>query len=111
MMLLVESDQDLTVSAADRSSVAERVVEGLRGETDVVDDQVKFIGRDGLADLVLYLAEERLGGFDSGSGLGPHMEPNLSRIDSGKEISANKRKQYKRRCHDGNRGKQCGLAM
>jgi hypothetical protein len=39
------------------------------------------------------------------------MEPDLSRIDSRKEISAYKWEQYKRRRHDGNRGKQRGLAV
>src|ERR1700750_14891 len=55
MMLFVKRDQDLAVGAADGGAIAEGVVEGLRTETDVVDDELKLICRNGLADLIFHL--------------------------------------------------------
>ena len=72
MMLFIERDQDFAIRAADRCSVAS-VVKGFRTETNIVDDQLDLICRDGLPDLIFYLAEENFGGFDASSGFGPYV--------------------------------------
>ena len=62
------------IRAADRCSVAESVVKGFQdSRPNIVDDQLDLICRDGLPDLIFYLAEENFGGFDASSGFGPYV--------------------------------------
>jgi hypothetical protein len=63
------------------------VVHPLR-HANVVDDEVAIAGGNDLADLVLDLLEDALGGFDTGRRRGADVELDLSAVNGGEEVAA-----------------------
>jgi hypothetical protein len=72
---------------------------------DVVNDNVALACRNDLADLVLHLLEDALGGFDAGRRGCAHVELDLSAVDLREEIAADERQhdtaQHKHQRGDG----------
>ncbi len=111
MMLRVECDQHLAIGAADGRAIAEGVVEGLRCKSDVVHNQIDLVDRNDLANLVFDFAELNFGSLDARAGLCPDMQLDLTGVDRGEEVPADKRQQQECRGHDRNRCNQRRLAM
>ena len=65
MMILVKRDQDFAVRAAYGRSIAKRVVERFRSETNVVDNQIELFCGNHFPDLFLNPAEDDLRAFDA----------------------------------------------
>ena len=57
-------------------------------QPNVVDDEVAIARRNDLADFVLDLLEDALGGFDAGRRRCTDVELDLSPIDGGEEVAA-----------------------
>src|SRR6202011_6030513 len=84
---LLERYQDYAVVDVDGRTVAEgEVVRPLR-QANVVDDEVAIARRNNLANLVLDLLEDALGGFDAGCRRCADVELDLSAIDGGEKVA------------------------
>ena len=58
---------------------------------NVIDDEVAIARRNDLADLVLDLLEDALGGFDAGRRRRADVELDLSAVDGGEEVATDQR--------------------
>src|SRR5258708_37701287 len=91
MMLLIECDQNLAVRTADCRTVTKCIVKRLGAQANVIDDEIKFIAGNRLADLILDLTEQQLRRLDASSWQCSYMETDLTRVDGWEKIFADKR--------------------
>ena len=96
---LLQGHKDDAVVDADRRAVGEGEIVGPRRQADVVDDQLSVVLGDELADLVLDLLEQPLGGLDARPGRRAHMELDAAAVDHRKEVAADQGEQHGAACH------------
>ena len=94
--LRIEGDENLPVGRRDDRRVAERQVHSAPRDTDVVDDHLDLVGRDGLADHRFDLGVARFRLLDAGSGGRADVQAELSGVDRGEEVHTQQREQGER---------------
>ena len=94
-VILVERDEDLPFRWRNRDVVAQRQVDVVR-HADVVADHVDLAGRYHLTDVVFDLLEIDLRLLDPRARRAPHVQAELSRVDSREEVTADEREQRHR---------------
>src|SRR5579871_2237213 len=85
-MVFLEGDEDLSVGGTDGAGGGIGEVDATDGQSDVIEDQVELVGRNGGSDLVFDLGEEAFGLFDAGTGGSTDMESEGAGIHGGKEV-------------------------
>ena len=82
---LLRATQDHAVVDADGRAVGEGQIIRARRQADIVDDELAFVLRNDLADLVLDRLENAFGGLDAGAGGRADMKLDLAAVDGGKK--------------------------
>ena len=93
-MALLQRHQDHTIIHADGRTVGEGKIISSRRQPDIVHDQPAFVVRNDFTDLVLDVLENPFRGLDAGSGGRADVKLDLSAVDDGKEIAADRWEQH-----------------
>ena len=108
-MILLETDQRITILGADRAGVLVGHVDAGKWQANVVDDVVELVGRDRMANRLFDQIKQTRRLLNTRARLGANVHQDLSGIDRRKEVFAEKRPQAEGKQDAGKEGDNKGL--